>query len=156
SAEPHGLVNLVHYVDDFAYAALPEAAQSSFSDFKALAAFFGVPFKPSKFVPPTPIIEYVGFLVDAPNMSVGLPAAKRNRICSLLAEWIGLPPTSRPPRSYHEAQSLLGNLMHAVQVLPDGKIFCDRLIAFVRAWSSPFVGRRHISSALRADLQWWR
>lgn len=36
------------------------------------------------------------------------------------------------------------------------KIFCDRLISFTRSWVPPYAGRRHVSSALRADLSWWR
>jgi len=153
--EDHRLVNLGHYVDDFIYAASPELAAWSFAEFKSAADLYGVPFKASKYVEPTPTIEYVGFLVDAPSMSVSLPPDKRDRIRRLLAAWIGVPPAAPPVRSHHEAQSLLGHLMHVVQVLPDGKIFCDRLIALIHSWASPFAGRRHVSSALRADLSWW-
>ena len=53
----YGLPNLGHYVDDFIYAAPAETAQSSFSEFQAVAATFGIPFKLLKFVPPTPVIE---------------------------------------------------------------------------------------------------
>jgi hypothetical protein len=147
-----GLANLLHYVDDFIYAALPSDIQQSFEAFQLVADFFGVPLKPSKLVPPCPVIEYVGFQVDAPNMSVGLPDDKRRRTRDLLAVWLGSPST---PRSYHEASSLLGYLMHIVQVLPDGKIFCDHLIRFVTSWRSPSFARHHVSPALLADLLWW-
>jgi hypothetical protein len=89
-------------------------------------------------------------------MSVSLPPEKMDRLRRLLADWIGHPPAAPPTRSHHDAQSLLGHLMHAVQILPDGKIFCDRLISLIRSWSPPFAGRRHISSSLRMDLSWWQ
>lgn len=52
------------------------------------------------------------------------------------------------------AASLLGYLIHAVQVLPDGKIFCDHLIRFVAGWRPPSLVRHHISTGLRTDLTW--
>jgi hypothetical protein len=65
--------NLSHFVDDFIYVALLEDAFASYERFQITAASFGVPFKPSKFVPPSPKIEYIGFLLDAPSMTISLP-----------------------------------------------------------------------------------
>ena len=155
--QEHALINLRHFVDDFVYAAPPPDIHNSFDKFRALAILFGVPFKPSKFVPPTPIIEYVGFVLNAPNMTIDLPADKRERLRSTLLEWLNNDNNNHRyrARSYHDAHSLLGHLMHVVQILPDGKIFCDRLIRFVASWRPPSAGRRHISPGIAADLRWW-
>ena len=46
--------------------------------------------------------------------------------------------------------------MRAVQVLPNGKIFCDRLIRFIQAaWAQP-NSHHHVPPKLLADLLWWR
>ena len=148
----YGITYLLHYIDDFVSAGPPAEAAQSFASFQEAAAFFGIPLKPSKLVPPSPSIEYVGFLVDAPSMSVALPDDKRSRICSTVAAWLAAPSVSR---SYSEASSLLGYLMHVVQVLPDGKIFCDHLNRFVSGWKLPSLARHHVSHALVADLEWW-
>jgi hypothetical protein len=153
----HSLPNLAHFVDDFIYVASPAAAEESFQSFKAVAARFGVPFQPSKFVGPAPIIEYVGFVFNAPTLTVSLPDDKRVRIRNLLISWLtpSRPKASYPPRSHEEAQSLLGHLIHVVQVFPDGKVFCDSLIRFIRSWQHPYRGKRHINKQLVDDLDWW-
>ena len=100
--------NLGPYVDDFIYAVLPNDIWRSFPNSR-----FGSPlrraFQESNFVEPTPTIEYVGFLVDAPSMAISLPQTSWIASC----------------RAADEA--------HVIQVLLDGKIFCDRLISFARS-----------------------
>ena len=146
------LLKLRHFVDDFVYAA-PDmhSAQLSFRKFKAVASLLGVPLKPSKLVGPTPVIEYVGMVFHAPNLTISLPTDKIARLMATLNDWS----TSAKPRTKHQAQSLLGHLMHAVQVFPNGKIFCDRLIRFTNAsWSNSTVHHK-VPKGVRADLLWW-
>ena len=154
----YALINLRHFVDDFIYAALPSDIHQSFTRFQNLATAYGIPLKATKLIPPTPEIEYVGFLVNAPNMSIHLTNDKRDRLRALLLDWLHVDynATSRPrTRSYHDVQSLLGYLMHVVQILPDGKIFCDRLIRLLTSWRPPSAGRRHLKPGIVSDLRWW-
>ena len=153
----YNLSNLSHFVDDFIYVAPPSEAWSSYKNFQNIASIFGVPFKVSKFIAPSPSIDYIGFHLDAPSMTISIPAEKRTRISTLLTSWLEIsPPRSNPrSRSLSEARSLLGHLMHIVQILPEGKIFCDRLIRFTLGWKPPSTGRHHLSSGLCTDLNWW-
>ena len=122
-----------------------------------MANDFGVPLKPSKLVPPSPTIEYIGFQLDTLEMTISIPAEKRTRIATQLISWLEIPPlrNTPQPQSLSEAQSLLGYLMHIVQVIPEGKIFCVRLIHFTASWKSHHTGRCHISTGLRTNLGWW-
>src|SRR3954447_25530634 len=132
------LPNLAHFVDDFIYAAPQLEAERTYARFQLVASNFGIPFKQSKFIAPTPTIEYLGFIFDAPSMSISLPDDKRLHIRALLGSWLTVTPNqSFMKRSQHEAQALLGHLIHIVQILPDGNIFCDHLITFIRVWKPP-------------------
>ena len=151
------LHNLSHYVDDFIYITSPVEAHHTYQIFQTVVTDFGVPLKPSKLMPPSPSIEYIGFQLDAAAMTIGIPAVKRARIAAVLASWLetSSPRNNPRPRSLPEAQSLLGCLMHVVQVIPEGKIFCDHLIRFTSGWKSSHTGRHHLSTGLRTDLSWW-
>lgn len=84
----YNLPNLGHFVNDFIYVALPDDAHISYKHFQTTAKTFGVPFKSSKFVPPSPHIEYIGYLLDAPSMTISLPPDKRSCLLALLSDWL--------------------------------------------------------------------
>ena len=143
---------LIHFVDDFFQVSPPDKAHLYFYRFRALASLLGVPFRQDKFIEPCHQIVYVGFLIDAPSMSVSLPGDKKTRICALIDKW--LQPGHRKA-SKHSAQCLLGHLMHVVQVAPDGRIFCQRLVEFITKFKSS-EGMHWVDSGIRSDLTWWR
>ncbi len=150
----HGLNNLSHFVDDFIYVASPSEAWSTFKKFQVLASDFGIPFKSSKFVPPMPNIDYISFQLNAPSMTISIPTDKHARILNLLADWSIISSKHQKPCScsLSEACSLLSHLMHVMQILPEGKIFCNSLICFTSVWKSPFTGCHHLSARLLTDL----
>jgi hypothetical protein len=47
--------------------ALSDNAYASYKRLRIMAASFGIPFKSSEFVPPSPYIVYIGFLLDVPQ-----------------------------------------------------------------------------------------
>ena len=95
----YNLSNLSHFVDDFIYVAPPSEAWSSYKNFQNIASIFGVPFKVSKFIAPSPSIDYIGFHLDAPSMTISIPAEKRTRISTLLTSWLEISPPRSNPRS---------------------------------------------------------
>ena len=145
-----GETSIDHYLDDFI--SLGSDRDSAAEEFQAvvdLAAKMGIPLSEKKLSPPGPSVCFLGFLIDAPSMSVSLPDDKRLKYGKLV---IFL--ASRKHASQEELLSVAGKLIHVSVVLPQGKAF---LRSFFDAAHS--VARKNfrvnIKADVRQDLRWW-
>ena len=142
--------NTVVFVDDFLSIGRGEQATCLTQQFlSVLLQVLGLPEKMSKRVTPSPIIDFVGFVFNFPQMSISISesCAKDliNRIEIILSK-------KGKNRVAHLA-SLVGKLVFAAQVVHGAHTFTRRLFDAI---ASLPPGWFLVSLTIRADLLWWR
>ncbi len=113
-----------------------------------LCATLGIPLA-DKTVRPTTRLTFLGFELDTVDLTISLPAKKRDAYIEDIASLLEKRSTKKKP-----LQSLLGKLQFAATVIPIGRAFLRSLInkcsrAF---YDSSFVS---LSKEERLNLQWW-
>ena len=109
----------------------------------------GVPVAPHKVEGPTPVLTFLGIVVDAQHFQLRLPLDKLRRLQTMLHSWL-----DRRWCRRRELESLLGHLSHAATVIRPGRIFLRGLFSLMKATSSPHHFIR-LNSQARGDLHWW-
>ena len=108
----------------------------------------GIESSPEKDSPPATSMVFLGILFDTVAMTLSIPSAKieelLNRIRKLLR---------RKQISYHDLQSLLGLMSFVTACVHPARIFMSALLNGLRGLQHN--QSLHISSEIRADLQWW-
>jgi hypothetical protein len=149
-AAPH--TSVLHYLDDFIGIAKAMEGTSAWDDFNrvlAVAEDLGVPLSQKKSRPPSTVVDFLGFTLNSAEMSVSLPATKREKYRVEVLGFLLHPKTTK-----RRLLGIIGKLMHVSQVLTQGRPFLRRLIN--RAHS---VVQLHFFITLdrgcREDLTWW-
>ena len=104
----------------------------------------------SKLILPAPVVKFLGFMLDAPHMTVTVPADKMLDATSLIQQ--ALRSTWLPLKAW---ERLVGKLSFIAKAIYGGRTFLRRVIDLVvqikrQAWK----GAR-IPKTARADLHWW-
>lgn len=147
------------WVDDFLFlrspipSSLPHLEYPfSLDDIYNLSAPLGLPWKASKTRPFASSFLYLGFMWDLDAKTVQIPHDKKLKYIRKLEPW------QHTPNKFtlHNAQSLLGTLVHCTLAITDGRSRLPALTRFVSSFSgkSPFSTRTPNSSTLR-DIAWW-
>ena len=118
------LAFVLHYSDDF-FLINRDLPQCSvlMSAVLSIFAHLGVPVADDKLIGPSHTITYLGIEIDAPSMSIRLPAKKLIELQFLLVSWL-----SKKKCTKKELLSLTGKLFFAAKVVKPGRLFLRRLI----------------------------
>lgn len=112
---------------------------------------FGLVVNPSKTEGPSQVLSFLGIELDSVKQTLSCTPAR-------VAELTGLLQSLRRKRvvTRHDAESLIGKLSFAAQVLPGARPFMRRMLDTVHACRSK---RRstpiHIDPSFRADVRFW-
>ena len=147
----YGITSIIHYLDDFFFAASAESKLcSSYMDtILSCFQFLGVPVAEDKLVGPTTCITYLGIEIDSSQHCIRLPDDKLIELNALLLLWLNKKKTTK-----RELLSLIGKLSFAAKVVKPGRIFLRRLIDLSKS-----VSKLHhyidINRDARLDISWW-
>ena len=151
-----GIRRVVHYIDDFLFVVESHSdAVAVLALALALCKRLGLPMADSKIEGPIQCLQFLGLELDTVAMEARLGAKRLGDLVALLEDWKG-----KTQATTTERQSLAGILNFAATVVAPGRTFLQRIFADIRQ-----RGRKggryadkayHISSALQADLDWWR
>ncbi len=146
-----GIVNCLHYLDDFLFWGPPLSQECgrALQRAAALCERLGLPVAPHKTVGPTTTLTFLGIEMDSEAQLLRLPADKLDRLRQTLARW-----GSKRHATKHELQVLLGVLSHAAAVVRPGRTFIRHLI------DTSKIPRRQsqkvrLNVSCRADIAWW-
>lgn len=138
------------YLDDYAGAHLSlEQANSAYHHFLRVTNSLGLNLAENKCVPPTQVIEWLGYEVNTINMSVRIPQEKLDQVLQECLLWTG---RRRATRAM--IQSLAGRLVHISNCIPPGRRFIARILETLRRmenrkWTT-------ITPDFLKDVQWFR
>ena len=143
-------ITTLPYIDDY-IGAHPSLALATTAYNRSLQLFreLGLELNPSKCVPPTTTITWIGVVFDSQDMSMRIPPTVITDTLTLVHTWL-----QRTTATRHNLQVLLGKLFHAGKCCLAARLFVGRMLATLRATTPS--GSITLSHSFRADLQWWQ
>ena len=146
-----GIRHQLHYLDDFLFIASPHSQQGNQIRAMALHTLdrLGVPVARNKTEGPCTALTFLGIYVDCHHFELRLPSEKLSRLQNMVQTW-----TRRRSCTRKELESLIGHLVHAATVIPQGRVFLRQLFTLLS------LDRAHhhylrLNAGTRADLRWW-
>jgi hypothetical protein len=148
-----------HILDEFlimeppAQTGLPsQACQTSLSSMLLTFRTLGVSIAEHKTEGPSPIIEFLGIIIDSEKMEARLPSDKLNRLYNYvdLNSW-----HTKNSATLQELQSLIGTLHFSCKVIAPGRAFLQRIINLTRGVSKPHHHIR-LTNGFREDVKMWQ
>ena len=143
-------IAVLNYLDDLAGAETPERACVAYSIFDSVLKTAGFVESPQKACPPSTKMVFVGVLFDTEKMSLEITQDRLLEIQELVAAWL-----VKETTSLKELQSLLGKLSFVSSCVRPGRVFVQRLLAFLRSIYSQTHARVEIPHYILDDLKWW-
>ena len=120
------------------------------ADIDNISGQLGIPWEPSKTIPFSSTVPYLGFNWNLVERTVAITETKKAKYRSAISEWL-----SRSTHDLEEVQKLYGKLLHASLVLPAGRAYLTTLESLMASFSrNPFVPH-HAPRHTAADLSWW-
>ena len=116
-----GVVDVIHYLDDFFFCGPARSSTwgAALDTALPLCERLGFPVAPDKVVGPATVLTFLGIEIDSWKQELRLPAEKLSRLKVLVNNW-----AQKRNATKHELQSLLGHLNHACTVVkPAGTLF---------------------------------
>ena len=141
----------LHYIDDFltaGRAGTPECA-NNLQVLIATCDYLGFPLKSHKLEGPTPVLPFLGIVLDTVREEITLPEEKLSELIKLIKYWLGLHNCKK-----RNLLSLIGKLSHACKVVQVGRIFLRRMIDLASK-TKQLDHWVHHNSVFSADLLWW-
>lgn len=146
-----GVVNVIHYLDDFLLVGAPGSPECAESLAKLLEIFaeLGLPVALDKLEGPVCQLPFLGFELDSILMEVRLPVEKLAALNTVVSSWL-----DRRSCTRKELESLVGSLGHAARVVQPGRTFLRRMFELLSVPRKPFHFVR-LNASFRSDLLWW-
>jgi len=146
--------DVAHPILDFSHLINRSQSDSMFTygntDIDAISDRLGIPWEPSKTIPFSTVVPYLGFKWNLSNHRVAITEKKKEKYKAAIGDWM-----SHPTHTLEETQKLYGKLLHASLVIPSGRAYLTSLEALMGSFSSnPFVPH-HAPRHTRANLKWW-
>ncbi len=147
-----GVVDVIHYLDDFFFCgpAGSLTCGAALDTALPLCERLGFPVAPDKVVGPTAVLTFLGIEIDSLKQELRLPADKLSRLKALINNW-----AQKRNATKHELQSLLGHLNHACTVVKPGRSFLHNLISTLKI-PKHSTHRVRLNAQCRADIAWWQ
>ena len=146
----YGINFILHLLDDFLTIDKPgmDANKTMFALLQ-LFSHLNVPLSAHKTTGPTPVIEYLGIILDSLNMQARLPLDKVERIAAMLELLL-----HRKKCTKRELLQLLGHLNFASRVIPPGRSFVSYLLKLATTVKE-LHHRVYLTLSCREDLHMW-
>ena len=147
-----GIDHIFHYLDDFAVVGPPNSpvCLQALEILERVCSYLGIPLAAEKRDGPTPVIVFLGIMIDTLKQELRLPEDKLTRLLETVTEWGRKKTCTR-----QELESLIGTLQHACRVIPPGRSFMRRALSQLKG-----ARRRHyiirLNKEIRSDLLWWK
>ena len=104
-------------------------------DIDLISGRLGIPWEPSKSIPFTSSVPFLGFNWNLSDRTVALTEGKRTKYRAAIEVWL-----PNPTHDLEEMQKLYGKLLHACLVLPAGRAYLTNLEVLMASFSdNPFV-----------------
>ena len=91
-------------------------------DIDSISGQLGIPWEPSKTVPFSSVVPYLGFEWNLSERTVAITENKKAKYRNAIREWL-----LSPTHNLEETQKLYGKLLHASLVLPAGRAYLTGL-----------------------------
>ncbi len=146
----HGISFLVHLLDDFLLITPPSSPPAaSLTILSAVFSELGVPLSKEKTEGPSTSLEFLGITLDTNLLQASLPAAKLNRICLIISNFLHAPSCTK-----QQLLSLLGHLNFAMRIIPQGRAFISHLLSITSSVPS-LLSAISLSHSCLAELRLW-
>ena len=145
-----GMSNVLHYIDDFWWAAPKDsnACEITLTYMRAVCAELGVPLAEEKTEGPSTKLTFLGIQLDTESQTISIPSAKVKEIHDLFIVY-----TSRRYATKREILSVCGQLGFATKCVPAGRIFLRRMLTLAHKVKN-LDYKIKLTEGSRADLQW--
>ena len=138
----------LNYVDDFLGIEYISNVWRSHADLVELLKNLGVGRSESKSVPPDQIVEFIGNLVNAAELTIGVTPQRKIQVLRELEKW-----RTRVTCSRQQLESLIGKLQFMSNCIKPGRLFISRMLMEMKAMCR---GKYYkINQELRKDIKWW-
>lgn len=143
-------VHALAYLDDFAGAhATQQEADGAYAHFTQVTKSLGLVLAPNKCLPPSQVIEWLGYEVNTKEMSISIPTHKLQQVLQECDLWL-----HRRKATKSMIQSLAGKLVHISNCILPGRRFIARILDTLRkmehrTWTT-------IDAGFIKDVQWFR
>jgi hypothetical protein len=147
-------LRIVNYLDDFA--CISATVEGSVQEVLLITRFLdlmGAKHKVSKTQSGFLIIIFLGLQYDSRKMTVAIPEGKVTALISALSEWV-----FKGTATKREVQRLCGSLAWCARVVSPGRMFLNRVFAYLRAFYKTGVSdymRLPVPEDVRLDLRFW-
>ena len=140
-----GVPYIYHYLDDFIVLGPPGSpvCSQSLLTLKQLCSELNIPLAEDKQDGPTPVITFLGIVIDTVRGELRLPEDKLRRLTEEVQQRLGRKSCTR-----RELESLIGVLHHACKVIRPGRPFLRRAITLLSTFK-----RRHHHIRLNKDFE---
>ena len=147
-----GVEHICHYLDDFLTMGPPASpiCEENLLALERLCASLGVPLAPDKRMGPSPVLTFLGIVIDTERGELRLPDDKLQRLMDTLKVWL-----ARRTCTRKELESLIGVLSYACKVVRPGRSFLRRAISLLSVVKLPHHHVR-LNAEFKADLSWWK
>jgi hypothetical protein len=119
-----GITRIPHYADDSLLITTPEEAHQQYTKALSIFKLLGIPFSEDKLIPPSPIVEFLGIIIDCPKQQIRIPDDKLVTYRSSIAQAVANPNNM----SLHDIQSLIGILIYSSRCVNRGRLFLSYLL----------------------------
>ena len=104
---------------------------------------------PSKVVEPTPVLEFLGIVIDSLSMMLCISETRLRDILSQLEKWSG-----RRKCTKRQLLSIIGKLTFVSKVVRSGRTFVRRMIETSKRVQA-LHHRIRLNAEFQKDIQWW-
>lgn len=140
---------ILAYLDDYASChASYHQAVLGYRTFLSTAEDLGLDLASHKCIPPTHVIEWLGYTIDSVNMTVSIPNTKMDEFVKDCGNWV-----NKRRASKTAIQSLAGKMNFIANCVTQGRRFMSRVLAAIRT-----MGNREwttLSDGFRLDVKWF-
>jgi hypothetical protein len=146
-----GVTDVDHYLDDYITAGPGGSGVCQHNLSLMLQTFEDTdfPVNPDKTVLPTPIIEFLGIILDTIKMELRVSEERVTNIVAELCQWIG-----RRSCTKRQLLSIIGKLIFISKVIRAGRTFVRRMIELSKRVKYLHY-RVKLNEEFREDVRWW-
>ena len=124
--------------------------QENLQRLESLCKFLGVHLAPEKRDGPSPVLIFLGIIVDTLTGELRLPPEKLQRLIDAITTWL-----VKKACTCRELESLIGTLHHACKVIRPGRSFLRWAISL-----HSIAKQKHhhirLNAEFRSDMMWWK
>ena len=139
---------LINYVDDFLGIEYESKVWEAHAAFIRLLDSLKIGRLVKKSVPPLQTVEFIGNLVDAESMTIGVTPGRKIEVLKELEAW-----KQKKSCTRRQLESLIGKLQFMSNCIKPGRLFISRLLNFMKGLKRDKY--YYLDEEIRKDIKWW-